>query len=67
MLAIVFDRVGKQVDQNLLYPGPIGIGKPGIIEWEKVDLDVALFRLGFGHGLAFDHNIDQRHRFPRQG
>ena len=66
MLAVVFDRIGKQVDQNLLDPGSIGIGKPGVVEGEKAHLDVALLRLRFDHGLAFAHDIDQRHRFSRQ-
>jgi len=36
LFAVVFDGIGKQVDQNLFYPGPVGIGKPGVIERKKV-------------------------------
>ena len=63
MLAVVFDRIGKQIDKNLLDPCSIRTGKPGFIDWQKGQFNVALLRLRFDHGLAFEDHIDQRHRF----
>ncbi len=64
--AVVFDRVGKQVDQNLLHPGSVGMNKVRGFEPGKTHADAAFLRLWFDHGLAFEHDVDQRHGFQRQ-
>ena len=63
---VVFDRVGKKVDENLLQPGPIGIDKVRDVELGKGHSDAALLPLRLDHGLAFEHDFGQRRRFPRQ-
>src|SRR5438874_1029540 len=42
---VVFDRVGKKVDENLLYPGRVGIDEARIVEAGKGHTDAALLRL----------------------
>ena len=64
--AVVFDRVGKQVDENLLYPSAIGIGKVRAIEHRKAHADAAFLCLRFDHGLAIEQHFGQRHGFQRQ-
>ena len=63
---VVFDRVGKKVDENLLQPGPVGIDKARDVELGKGHFDAALLPLRLDHGLAFEHDFGQRRRFPRQ-
>ena len=64
-LAVVFDRVGKQVDEDLLHPGPIGIDKERDVELGKGHADATLLRLRLHHGLAFGHDLGQRRGFRR--
>ena len=40
--AVVFDRVGQQVDQHLLQAGPVGIDEARAVEVGKADADAAL-------------------------
>jgi hypothetical protein len=63
MLAVIFDRIGKQVDHHLLDSGSIRIGNAGVFKWKEVYPDVALLRLRFDQGLAFAHGLGQRHWF----
>ena len=65
-LFVVFDRVGKQVDDNLLQPGPVGPDKEADVEPGKGHADATLLRLRLHHGLAFGHDLGQRHRLRRQ-
>src|SRR5450830_963306 len=65
MFTVVFDGIGQQIDQNLLDPDWIGHDKPGVVEREKGDMDIAPCRLRFDHGLAFANDIDQQHRLLR--
>src|SRR6185369_11712682 len=64
--AVIFDRVGKQVDQNLLDPRSIGMNEERNFEPGETYIDAAFLRLWFNHLLTFEHDIDQRHRFQRQ-
>ena len=63
---VVFDRVGKQVDEHLLHPGPVGVDKAGVVELGKGHADATLLRLRLHHGLAFGHDLGQRDRLRRQ-
>ena len=58
--AVVFDRVGKKVDENLLHPGLIGMDKPIDIEVGKGDTNATLLCLRFHYGLAIAHHLGQR-------
>ena len=40
--------------------------KYGMSNWGKAHADAAFLRLRFDHGLAFEHDFGQRHRFQRQ-
>ncbi len=59
LLSVVFDRVGKQVDHDLLQAGHIGFDIERGAELRKYHLDSALLRLRLHHGLAFRHEIGQ--------
>src|SRR6266699_327037 len=61
---VIFDRVGKKVYENLLYPGRVGIDEARIFEAGKAHADPALLRLRLDHRLALEHDPVQRHRFP---
>ena len=56
---VIFDRIGKQVDQNLLHPGSIGMNKESAFELGKTHLDTAFLRLRLDHVLAFEHDCGQ--------
>ena len=56
--AVVFDRVGKQIDQNLLHAGFGRHGQSkGCRTAGKLHADAALLRLRFDHGLAIEHAL----------
>ena len=57
IFAVVFYRIGKQVEQNLLDAGSIRIGKAGVIEGTKINMDTLLLRLRFDHGLTFEQDF----------
>src|SRR5450830_360966 len=61
VLAVVFNRIGKQVDEHLLHPGSIGMDKVRNAELGKGQFDAMLLRLRFAHGLTFKHDFGQRH------
>jgi Lhr-like helicase len=65
-LLVVLDRVGKQVDDNLLQPGSVGPDKERVVKPGKGHADATLLGLRRHHGLAFRHDVGDRHRFPRQ-
>ncbi len=56
---VVFDRVGKKVDKNLLYPGPVGFDKAWCFKMVKAHADAMLFRQRFYHRFAFVHDFRQ--------
>src|ERR1022692_3019859 len=66
MLAVVLDRIGKKVDENLFHASPISMHKTGYVEPWECHLYITLFRLRPDHALAFEHDIGQRYRLPRQ-
>src|SRR6185369_14480905 len=59
---VVFYRIGKKVDENLLHPCPVGVDKEGSLETGKDHSDAALLRLRSHHGLAFVQDFGQRYR-----
>jgi hypothetical protein len=44
----------------------VGLDITSLREVRKGHADAALLSQGFDHGLAFDHDFGQRHRFQRQ-
>ena len=63
---VVFDGVGKQVDEDLLDPGPVGIDEMGVVQLRENHADIALVSLRLDHGLAVAQHFAQRHWFQRQ-
>ena len=59
---VVFDRVGQQVDEQLLHPYAVAFDKVGVFEPGKGHADAALCRHRLYQGLAFQHRCGQRHR-----
>ena len=62
---VVLDRVGQQVDQDLLHADAVGIDEAGYVDRGKRDADAVFFRLRFDHGLAFEHHVGERDRLAR--
>src|SRR4029077_16079435 len=58
---VVFDCVGKKVDENLLQSGSIGTDKARGVELGKSHFDAPLLSLRVDHGPAFDHDFSQRY------
>ena len=56
---VVFDRVGKQIDDHLFYAGAVGLDIAGIGEGREGHADAALLCLRFDHRLTFHHYIGQ--------
>ena len=67
LLLVVLDRVGEQVDDNLLEAGPVCLDEGRLVEAGKGHGHAALLRLGLHHGLAFGHDLAQGHRLARDG
>ena len=65
-MRIVFDRIGQQVDEDLLYPRAVGVDEVVFMKLRKGHADAAQFCLWFYHGLAFAYGFDDRHRLHRQ-
>ena len=59
---VVFDRVGQQIDEQLLYPYAVAFDKVAVFERRKGHADAALCRQRFDQILAFQHRCGQRHR-----
>ena len=56
---VIFDRVEKKIDQNLLYPGSVGKDEIRGVKARKCHADAALLRLWLDHRLAFEHDLVQ--------
>ena len=61
---VVFDRVGKKIDENLFQPGPVGIHKVRGAALRKGHADASQLRLRLNHSLAFQHHLGQRSGLP---
>ena len=56
---VIFDRVGKKVDKDLLDPHPVCHDENGDLDLREGHSDATLPRLGLYHGLAFMHDFGQ--------
>src|ERR1019366_3459145 len=63
---VVFNRVGEQVNDDLLEPRPIGADEDRMVEAGKGHAEPALLRLGLKHGLAFGYDLGQGYWLRRE-